>query len=243
MARSFVGTAGWAIPADIRSQFPEEGSALERYAARFGGVEINSSFHRRHRAATWVRWADSVPPGFRFSVKVPKTMTHGARLVDCQPLIEEFAQDVAPLAEKLGVILVQLPPSLVFDAARDQLFFAQLADAIPAPIACEPRHGDWFTSGADNFLAERRIARVAADPAKFRGAERPGGWRRLAYWRLHGSPVVYRSAYSPDQLAGYAADIKAAMADGKDCWCVFDNTASSAAGGNALALSTLINKG
>src|SRR4028119_750409 len=85
----FIGTAGWSIPRDIADRFPSEGTALERYAARLPVAEINSSFHRPHRISTWERWRDSVPDEFRFSVKVPKQITHKRRLVDCRSEVEE----------------------------------------------------------------------------------------------------------------------------------------------------------
>src|SRR3954471_23178443 len=74
-----IGTAGWSIPRDVADRFLADGSALERYASRFPVAEINSSFHRSHRPSTWERWAESVPADFRFSVKVPKTITHQAK--------------------------------------------------------------------------------------------------------------------------------------------------------------------
>jgi uncharacterized protein YecE (DUF72 family) len=77
---------------------------------------------------------------------------------------------------------------------------------------------------------------VAADPARHPGAGEPGGWRGLAYLRLHGSPIMYRSSYG-DRIAGYAAALKAEAEAGREAWCVFDNTASSAATGDALALA------
>jgi uncharacterized protein YecE (DUF72 family) len=107
-----IGTAGWSIPIPDRAAFPAEGTALQRYAARFGGLEINSSFHRPHRASTWERWGASVPDGFRFSVKLPKTITHQAKLVEAEPLLSAHLADAALLGAKLAVHLVQLPPSL-----------------------------------------------------------------------------------------------------------------------------------
>jgi uncharacterized protein YecE (DUF72 family) len=74
----FIGCAGWSLGREYWPQFPAEGTHLQRYAARFNGAEINSSFYRPHRRQTYERWADSVPEGFRFSVKVPKqTVRHG----------------------------------------------------------------------------------------------------------------------------------------------------------------------
>jgi uncharacterized protein YecE (DUF72 family) len=234
--KGIVGTAGWSIARSEAEHFPGEGSALERYAAVFGGAEINSSFHRSHRASTWQRWAESVPDGFRFSAKLPKTVTHVQKLVDCRDLVTAFLEEVAPLGGKLQVLLVQLPPKLAFDAAVAEGFFADLKASTAAAVACEPRHPSWFEDDADGLLARLEVARVAADPAVVPEAARPGGWRGLDYWRLHGSPAMYRSAYGPERLATYAAAMAEAETAGRPAWCMFDNTASSAATGDALWL-------
>jgi uncharacterized protein YecE (DUF72 family) len=232
-----IGTAGWSIPRQEAASFPDGGSALQRYARIFRGVEVNSSFYRPHRPATWARWAASVPDGFRFSVKVPKAITHEARLIDADPLIADFASQVELLGSKLAVVLVQLPPSLTFDPAIAEHFFASVAKAIPAAIACEPRHASWFTDEADTLLGHHHVGRVAADPAIAPSAAEPGGWPGLAYWRLHGSPAIYRSPYDAAALAHYAQRIEAIASAPASCWCIFDNTASSAATGNALHLA------
>ena len=231
-----VGTAGWSIPREHAHLFPEHGTALERYAARFRAVEINSSFHRPHRLSTWQRWADSVPYDFRFSVKLPKEVTHRRKLVDCSDELTAFLDQVGALGSKLAVLLVQVPPKLAFDRDLAKSFFAPFGERSAAMIACEPRHPSWFTDEADGLLADLGIARVAADPAICEGASRPGEWGRLRYWRLHGSPVIYRSSYG-GRLDEYASALDRAAATGNEAWCVFDNTASSAAMGDALALS------
>jgi uncharacterized protein YecE (DUF72 family) len=229
-----IGTAGWSIGREAASLFPAEGTSLERYAARLTCAEINSSFHRPHRHSTWERWRDSVPSGFRFSVKLPKTVTHERRLVDTAEPLAAFLDEAASLGDRLAVLLVQLPPSLAFDPPVVRSFFADLAQRTPAALACEPRHASWFDSEPDALLAELRVARVAADPARVPSAAEPGGWTGLRYWRLHGSPVIYRSSYA-DRIDHYAAQIASAAA--ADRWCIFDNTASAAATGDALALS------
>ena len=238
-----IGTAGWSIAAREAAAFPAEGSALERYARVFAGVEVNSSFHRSHRPSTWARWAASVPDGFRFAVKIPKTITHQAKLVDAGGLIARFAEEVAPLGAKLAVLLVQLPPKLAFDPRVAERFFTSLAGAIPADIACEPRNPGWFGEEANGLLERLRVARVAADPAPAAAAAAPGGWRGLDYWRLHGSPVVYRSSYADAALDDYAGRLQASLAQGRKVWCMFDNTASSAATGNALSLMATLRTG
>src|ERR1700710_2503714 len=110
-----VGTAGWSVPSRYTAEVPAGGSHLERYARRLNAVEINSSFYRPHQRKTYERWARSTPAAFRFSVKVPKAMTHDRRLVDCGALIDRFVAEVTGLGNKLGVLLVQLPPKLVFE--------------------------------------------------------------------------------------------------------------------------------
>jgi uncharacterized protein YecE (DUF72 family) len=234
--KAIIGTAGWTIPVRERDRFPADGSSLERYASRFCGVEINSSFHRPHRAATWARWAASVPEDFRFAVKLPKTITHQRKLVDCDEPVRAFVEDVAPLGARLAVLLVQLPPSLAFDPVLAGPFFTLLASRAPCRIACEPRHASWFEAEADALLDALAVARVAADPAGVPLAAMPGGWRGLGYWRLHGSPVMYRSAYGAERLEPYAKAIEAELAAGREAWCMFDNTASSEAMTDALWL-------
>jgi uncharacterized protein YecE (DUF72 family) len=235
MGNVYLGTAGWSIPRQNADSFPSEGTSLERYAGRLPVTEINSSFHRPHRISTWARWRDSVPAEFRFSVKVPKLITHQRKLVDCELPLADFAEQVETLGEKLAVLLVQLPPKLAFDPDVALAFFSALHRISGAAIACEPRHISWFNDEVDSLLGDAHVVRVAADPAICEAAARPGGWRGLSYWRLHGSPVIYRSSYA-DRVDRYAALLSADSAQ-RDVWCIFDNTASSAGAGDALALA------
>ncbi len=117
-------------------------------------------------------------------------------------------------------------------------FFDALRGRTSVPLVCEPRHASWFEEDSDRLLKEREIARVAADPAKVEPAAIPGGWRGLGYYRLHGSPVPYRSSYDDGRLEAYAEQMAADRE--RDLWCIFDNTASSAATGDALKLQRLL---
>jgi uncharacterized protein YecE (DUF72 family) len=238
-----IGTAGWSIPRKDAAAFPATGTALERYSRVFSGAEVNSSFHRAHRPSTWAKWAQSVPEQFRFAVKIPKTITHQAKLVDVDALVAPFAAEVQQLGSKLAILLVQLPPKLALDAEVAKRFFAMLRNAVDAEIACEPRHASWFAEEADALLKELRVARVAADPALGPAAAAPGGWQGLSYWRLHGSPDMYRSAYDDEAIDMYAAHMRAVLGDGHDGWCMFDNTAASQATGNALSLMAKLRPG
>ncbi|GAB6386789.1 DUF72 domain-containing protein [Stutzerimonas marianensis] len=232
----YLGTAGWSLPREQWPHFPAAGTHLQRYAARLFAVEINSSFYRAHRPATYVRWADGVPPGFRFSVKVPRQITHEARLIGCEALLEAFLQECGHLGEKLGCLLVQLPPSLAYEPDSAEAFFGSLRARHGGFVAFEPRHPSWLE--AEPLLQRMRVARVAADPAPFAEAGEPAGWAGMRYYRLHGSPRVYYSSYEPDWLERLDARLAEAPSDVPQ-WCIFDNTASGAATANALALDEL----
>ncbi|MEF2071336.1 DUF72 domain-containing protein [Consotaella aegiceratis] len=231
-----IGTAGWTVPKVHQAVFPTDGSHLERYAARFSAVEINSSFYRPHRPSTYERWAASVPDGFRFAVKMPKAVTHERRLEHAGELAARFLDEVSALGDRLGPLLVQLPPSLAFTSGLAIRFLSDLRRSFAGPVVCEPRHASWFTPEVDRLLVDLKIARVAAHPAPAAGADAPGGWRGLAYWRMHGSPKMYYSAYSADALDRLAAKLQAEAAAGCEVWCILDNTAAFAATGDALNL-------
>lgn len=230
-----VGTAGWNVPKAYAGRFPEAGSHLERYAQRFNAAEINSSFYRSHRVATYERWAAAVPETFRFAVKIPRVITHERRLENANEPLARFLDEVAGLGPKLGPLLLQLPPSLPFQGAKGGEFLQRLRLAASGSIVCEPRHPTWFTPGVDALLAELRIARVAADPAPVSQASEPSGWRGLTYYRLHGSPRIYYSAYASGALDAIAQRLAAGARDCLSSWCIFDNTAEFAAMGDALA--------
>jgi uncharacterized protein YecE (DUF72 family) len=220
---------------------PEGGSNLERYGARFNAAEINSSFYRSHRPDTYRRWADSVPNGFRFAVKVPREITHTRKLIDALEPLDRFLCEVTILGGKLGPLLVQLPPSLVFDPIIVQAFFSEMRDRHAGAVACEPRHPTWFEEVADSLFTEFKIGRVAADPAKVPGAAKTGGWSGLAYYRLHGSPRIYYSEYPEEYLDGLAEAIRIHEV-GVETWCIFDNTASGSAILNALRLQEMLGR-
>jgi uncharacterized protein YecE (DUF72 family) len=239
--RLYIGTAGWAIPRDVAGHFAGSGSALVRYATRLGAAEINSTFWRRHKPETFARWGCSVPRGFRFSVKLPRAITHEAELGGARTLLVEFFSDIAGLGDRLGPILIQLPPSLVFQVRRVAGFLRTLRGINDGPVVCEPRHASWFARGADELLAAHRIARVGADPPRVAGADRAGGAASIAYLRLHGSPVIYRSAYTVARLEPLAKQIGAMPGHGP-VWCIFDNTASGAATADALTLTGLLRR-
>lgn len=222
------------------SDFPADGSHLQRYAARFNAVEINSSFYQPHRRGTYARWADGVPADFRFAVKLPRAITHQKCLCGAEAELDSFREQIGGLGDKLGYLLVQLPPSLAFDQTVAETFFAALRAHFECDIACEPRHPSWFEDAAGALLSRWRIAQVAADPARVPAAAEPGGWPELIYYRWHGSPRMYYSAYDEHALAVLSERLRASAGECARTWCILDNTALGAAINNARQLQAML---
>ncbi|QBI02439.1 DUF72 domain-containing protein [Pseudoduganella albidiflava] len=226
-----VGTAGWSLPRETWQAFPPEGSHLERYAAVFNAVEINTSFYRPHQPKTYERWAASTPAHFRFSVKLPRTITHEAKLQGIDELLARFAGEAGALGDRLGAVLVQLPPSLALDAPAAGALFDALQERFSCLVACEARHASWFTPSATGLLRQAGVTRVLADPVVgYTGPFEPTA--APAYVRLHGNPRIYYSRYTPERMD----EVRAWLARHPASWCILDNTASGAATANALEL-------
>jgi uncharacterized protein YecE (DUF72 family) len=233
----YVGTAGWAVPRRWAHLAPADAKGLKRYAGVLNAVEINSSFYRSHSRETWARWAAQVPEDFRFSAKIPRAITHDARLVDVQPPLETFLDEVRGLGAKLGALLVQLPGRFEFDPPRAHAFFRMLRRLHEGDVVCEPRHPTWFSTDATAVLAKHRVGRVAADPPKGHTACEPGGWPGVVYFRLHGSPRTYFTPYEQPFLMAIAQRV---AEHDVPTWVVFDNTGSGAAFENAVRMRDLV---
>jgi uncharacterized protein YecE (DUF72 family) len=232
-----LGTAGWNVPAACRAQVGGEGSHLMRYARAMSAVEINTSFYKPHRRQTYEKWSQATPAAFRFSVKVPQTITHEDDFRSGD--VARFVDETSGLGNKLAVYLVQFPPSKGFNEQSADALFSQLQDRTSVTLVCEPRHASWFTKKVDQWFAERKISRVAADPARNDSGDVPGGWPGLRYYRLHGSPRIYYSSYDERFLHDLEQRLTA-LRPAVDTWCIFDNTAAGAAFGNVLELKRLI---
>ncbi|MGO1000228.1 DUF72 domain-containing protein [Lysobacter sp. CA196] len=239
-SRVRIGCAGWALPSAVKPRFGRGDSVLAVYATRFDAVEINSSFYRPHRRSTYQRWGETVPDGFRFSAKLPRNITHDAGLHGVAEPLSAFIDEVSGLRDKLGALLVQLPPRLAFDAAVAARFFAMLERRTPAAVVCEPRHRTWFEPAATELLQRHRVARAGVDPPQPRAeAARPTEVGDVRYWRWHGSPRIYYSGYGEQRLRGMA---EAACRDRHakaETWCIFDNTAAGHAVDDALSFQAL----
>lgn len=240
MQEALIGCAGWSIPGQHRALFGEGSSVLARYATRFPAVEINTSFYRSHRQSTYARWADSVPPHFRFSVKMPKAISHEMALRGSGHALDQFLGEVSGLGGKLGGFLLQLPPRGALDLRVASTFFRMFRRRSNAPLACEPRHTSWFSAEADALFQRHAIARVTADPPILATADGRALARPWPYMRLHGTPRIYYSDYPEEALQAIALGVAPYIAAPSAPWIIFDNTAQGFAIANAARLQDIL---
>ena len=197
-------------------------------------MELNSSFYRHHQASTYRKWAALTPPHFRFAVKLNRHFTHTQRLAVEADELRPVLDGLTELGDKLAVLLIQLPPSLRFEQDTASAFFDTLRSMWRGVAVVEARHASWGEAEASAVLAGASVGRVVADPDRCPApvvASCP-----VAYYRLHGSPIVYKSEYSAAALDGWLARMRADERAGRTVWCAFDNTALGAATANALQL-------
>ena len=228
-----IGLAGWSeAVSKHRTYFPGSGSGLTRYAETFSMVEVNSSFYRAVRAETFASWAEQTPPGFRFSVKINRAVTHAARL-SANAKLEQALEPMMSLGPKLAAVLIQLPPTLATDPERDAAFLDRLRSLYSGMVAWEPRHPSWEAPEAVRLLEEHGITPVRTSiPAAGAAHAEPG-----TYVRLHGTPRRYYSAYSSADLTSLSEWLRT---ESSPAIVIFDNTASSAGVRNAIELSELL---
>ena len=151
----------------------------------------------------------------------------GARTADALPRRDRWPRSQAGPASRSASTVVPLR------CPARRAVFELLRSLHAGDVVCEPRHATWTSPAATRLLESFRIARVAADPPRAAGLEAPGGWPGLVYYRWHGSPRPYLSPYSSADLDRLATAIRPNTVD---TWCIFDNTGSGSAAGNALDL-------
>lgn len=238
--QKYIGTAAWTIPPNAKDGFPSEGTHLERYSQVLNCVEINTSFYREHKPDTYAKWAESVPENFRFSAKLLRYFTQEKRLRETGEKLKEVIGGMSHLGRKWGVLLIQLPPSLSFQQKDVDRFLSAVRKVYEGPIAWEPRHTSWTTDHALDLLANYEVSKVRADPEPcYVPARNRRRVEKFLYYRLHGSPEIYKSRYDKDIINRVAQKMDEAN---KPAWCIFDNTTFGFATENALELKDALNQ-
>ncbi len=234
--RAYVGLSGWTYPAwrhGFYKGVPQR-RWLEHCVRHFGSLEVNATFYRLLKPTTFARWREVTPPGFVFAAKGHRRVTHLGRLADPAEGIARQKENLAPLGDRLGAMLWQLPASLRRDLGRLEGFVEALAAWPEVRHAVEFRHESWFDDEVADLLDERGIAVCRSDAPRWPLWDRTTGG--FAYVRLHGHERIYAGAYDDAALDRWARRIEGWLADGIDAYVYFDNDMEGAAPENALGL-------
>jgi uncharacterized protein YecE (DUF72 family) len=218
----WIGTSGWQYR-HWRETFYPRGIAqtkwLEFYADRFSTVESNAAFYRLPEAETFAAWAERTPPGFVMAVKASRYLTHILRLTEPEEPVQRLVGRAQELGEKLGPILLQLPPTLKLELDR----LRRTLDAFPADmrVAVEFRHKSWFIDEVQRELTERGVALCLADR---RGPITPI-WRTAdwTYLRFHVGRSTPRPCYGEDALTSWAERLADSWTADEDAYVYFNN--------------------
>lgn len=239
MAR--IGTSGWSYDHWTGVLYPPGLPPRERlavYVREFDTVEINATFYRWPRPATFASWRRRLPHGFEMTVKAARGLTHARRLYAPEQWIERMVAGLHELAGRRGPLLVQLPPTMERDDERLDWFLARLPDWT-RPVL-ELRHPSWAADDVFALLERHRAAYCVMS-----GARLPCILRATAetvYVRLHGPDhsALYAGSYSHADLAWWAERIREWESGGHSVYAYFNNDGEGNAVRDARALRALL---
>lgn len=238
-----IGTSGWNY-AGWQADFYHGVRArdwLRFCAERFTALEVNATFYHLQSRATFERWHDETPDGFRFAIKANRFLTHNRKLAAPREPVLLERERASALAEKLAVVVWQLPPRLGKSMERLRAFVGALARWPEARHALELRHPSWFDEEVADCLHTHGMATCLSDAADWPMWD--AVTTDLVYVRLHGHTRTYASAYAPVTLKRWAARARAWIGEGRDVHLYFDNTAEGAAPRDALRMIELTRGG
>jgi uncharacterized protein YecE (DUF72 family) len=243
-----IGTSGWQYR-DWREVLYPRGLAerdwLEYYAARYGTVENNGTFYRLPAADTFASWRAKTPGGFVMTVKASRYLTHVRRLRDPAEPVTRLMRAAEGLGDRLGPVLLQLPPNLRADAAALDACLAEFA-RFPGGgvsrgrvrVAVEFRHDSWWTDETRQLLASHNAALCWADR---RGRPLAPLWRTAdwGYLRFHEGAAQPWPRYGAQALRSWAQRTGEAWPDGADVFVYFNNDQHAAALYDAAAFASI----
>jgi uncharacterized protein YecE (DUF72 family) len=238
-----VGTSGWQYKSWRGVLYPEgvpERLWLERYAECFATVENNNAFYRLPSRETFVAWRDRTPSGFVMSVKASRYLTHIKRLRDPAEPVARLLAAAAGLGDRLGPVLLQLPPNL----AADPELLAGCLGEFPRGIrvAVEPRHASWWSEEVRAVLTGHGAALCWADRL---GRPLTPLWRTAdwGYLRLHEGRADPWPSYGDAALRTWATRLADAWDDGADAYVYFNNDQNGAAVRDAARFAAAVRHG
>jgi uncharacterized protein YecE (DUF72 family) len=243
-ALSHIGTSGWSYPDWKGLFYPRELKStdwLAYYASKFKTLEINSSFYHLPKKNVVENWVNKVPNDFLFCPKMSRYLTHIQKLQEPKNILEKFFDAFEPMQGQIGLILLQLPPSVVFDYDIVVNLFAILKEKYcDNTFAIEARHKSWLAQESIDLMIKYDIAFVISQSGVgFPYAEFVTSHN--VYLRFHGPQKLYDSSYTANELKRFAALINNWMKERHQVWAFFNNCYHTYAIQNAFTLETSLN--
>lgn len=240
MVKYFIGTSGWWYNHWKGIFYPqklEEREWFKFYASHFDTVEVNSSFYRLPFPNLVRGWAKKAPPGFKFTLKGWRRITHLKRLKEIEEDLFTFLSRLEPLKGKMGAILFQLPPSFRKDLPRLENFLKTLPSGEDWVI--EFRHSSWFTREVFNLLKRYRVGYCVVSMPRM--PEIIKITSPVGYVRFHGKEILYGSPYSDEELLEWREKIREMEKEGAErIYLYFNNDYNAYAVFNALKLKEIL---
>lgn len=238
-----LGTCGWSYQEWVGLFYPNNRVAkLPFYAKVFDTVEVDSSFYKMPTRSMVKGWEKATGQSFRFSLKLPKTITHGKGLIGVEDELEAFLGVIKPLqdADKLGCVLIQLGPNFTFDrVARLESFLAALPEDIR--FAVEFRHDSWNRDDTWDLLKRYNVANTITDsPIEFLANPVITADHAYVRWHGRGKKIWYNYNYSEEELLAWAQKMKAIMSKAPLTYAYFNNHYNAKAPANTLQLLQMI---
>jgi uncharacterized protein YecE (DUF72 family) len=225
MSDILLGTSGWDYPEWSGRVYPPRGASdkLRYYSGLFPIVEVNSTFYRLPPPSVAASWVKRTPAGFRFAAKFPQTITHDLRLVGADEELARFLAVLKPIrdAGKFAAALLQLPPSLPFEATTVRRFYETLPRDLP--VAVEFRERSWLVPESVNLLREFELAYVTVDGPHLPVALEVTAPFAYIRWHGHGSPLWYDYMYSPSELADWVPRVRTLTEKAATVYGFFNN--------------------
>ena len=236
-----IGTSGWSYQhwnGVLYDPTSHPRDRLAVYTRQFDTVELNASFYRWPRPATFANWRRRMPTGFVMSVKAPRGLTHSKRLYAPESWTARIAAGWHELGERRAVLLIQLNPAQSRDDRRLDYFLQQLPDWIPAAV--ELRHPSWHTEEVFGLLERHNAAYCITSGARLACILRATA--SFVYLRLHGPDHnhLYAGSYSDQDMAWWAGRIREWSSSGRDVYAYFNNDGGGNAVRNAQNLRQLL---
>jgi uncharacterized protein YecE (DUF72 family) len=234
-----VGTSGWSYDHWAGRFYPEHLPPRDRLAfiaSRFETVEIDSTFYHLPSERTVAAWSDTVPDGFVFAAKGSRLITHFHRLVNIDDALATFMARLSPLAERLAIVLWQLPPTFSADNAR----LASFLDRLPpggVRHAVEFRHPSWLAEETFELLRSHGVAQVHVSSDAMPIELTPTA--DFVYVRFHGISS-YHGAYERPALEPWAGFLGEQARSGRDGYVYFNNDAEGHAPVDAARLREML---